>query len=156
MRYRGTSEVHPALEAHRPSPEPRVRVTERRVTRRAFAAAGFVSFGLAVALAKGWTAAHAGFGKGDVVPFGLWTIPFAAGAGIVALLVRRSRWPSGRVPRLVAASAAGALWGIAWTYLMAWSMGPWFGTMSVPVVWLLMMSGALGLACAEVLGANSR
>jgi hypothetical protein len=121
---------------------------------RRAAVAGFIAFSVAVVVAKVWTMVHAGFGRGDVVPFGIWTAPFALGAGVLTLFSGKSSWPQERRTRLIIWPALGALWGVSWTYVVAWGMGPWFGAMSVPMIWILPAAGAIGLLWHELLRAS--
>jgi hypothetical protein len=126
----------------------------RRLDRAA--AAGFIAFAIAVVVAKVWTMVHAGFGRGDVEPFGIWTAPFALGAGVLTLLSGRSSWPREQRTRLIIWPALGALWGVSWTYFVAWGMGPWFGAMSVPMIRILPAAGAVALLWHELLGSREK
>lgn len=101
--------------------------------------------------AEAWVLLHRGFGSGDVAAFAIWSIPFAGVVGTAALATTASRYPSARAFRLAMAAAAGACLGILWTYFMAWGMGPWFGTMSFPVIQILPFAGAVTLVGAELL-----
>jgi hypothetical protein len=109
---------------------------------------------VAIAIAEGlaalvvWTGD--GFGAGDLLPFVIWLLPFGlltfATTRALATLVRRLG--ATRPLRALFAAALGAAVGYAWTLAMAAMMGPWFGTFSFPVGWLLVVSGALAHAFA--------
>ena len=111
-----------------------------------------VSTLLAIAVAEVaalvYVEAHDGFGRGDLLPFLIWVVPFGLAIGIA--VVGGGRWLA-KTNRAAAGAyglTIGGGIGVAWTVLLAWMMGPWFGTFSFPVLYILLMSGALSAATA--------
>ena len=82
---------------------------------------------------------------GDLLALALWSLPFGPAIGTACVVVRSAERPEARTLRMLVATVVGALLGLLWTLLMAWMMGPWFGTFSFPVLPILASSGALTL-----------
>jgi hypothetical protein len=93
----------------------------------------------------GYVVARDGFGRGDLLPFLVW----ATGLGLVvaamatALQTRHRGWSA--PTRVITRSILGAATGYLWCVMMAWSMGPWFGTLSFPVLLVMTTSGAVAM-----------
>jgi|SRR5688572_9464719 len=86
-----------------------------------------------------------GFGRGDLVALGVWSLPFGGVVAAAALVLRRARRPQGRALRTLVGVAVGAALGLLWTWMMVQMMGPWFGTFSFPVLPILAVAAALTL-----------
>lgn len=90
-------------------------------------------------------AVNGGFGASDLRPFILWTLPFAVvitslKKGLISIFGRLSL-----IYRYVVASVLGIIGGTLWTYLVALSLGPWFGAFSFPVLICWIVGGASGM-----------
>jgi len=99
---------------------------------------------IAVAL-NGW------FGSGDLVPFGVYCIPFALlAAPAIAFVFGATK----RLPVWLASACAfmtGLVFGWLGTFAIAISLGPWFGAMSVPMLQAWCTSAAFVFSAAIVL-----
>jgi hypothetical protein len=90
------------------------------------------------------------FGAGDLEAFFYWTAMYIAPFAPLSLLFRigmTGRRASVRVP---AAAIVGAGCGFGWTYLVARTLGPWFGTFSFPVLYCWILASATGLFAATL------
>lgn len=95
-----------------------------------------------------------GFGSGDVLPFLLWSLPFAA---VIALIrdklfdfLRRRRVTH----RYLLAVLIGTASGVLWTYIVAIFLGAWFGAFSFSVLPCWIAGGAAAMI-AGIGGHNS-
>lgn len=99
---------------------------------------------IAVAL-NGW------FGSGDLVPFGIYCIPFAIlAAPAVAFVFGATK----RLPVWLASACAfiaGIVFGWLGTFAIAVALGPWFGAMSVPMLQAWCITAAFTFSAAIVL-----
>ena len=106
-----------------------------------------------VALAAGIIAValNGGFGSGDLVPFAVYCIPFALlAAPAVAFVI----WATNRLPIWLASACAfiaGFVFGWVGTFSVAVALGPWFGTMSVPMLQAWCITTAFIFSAAIVL-----
>lgn len=93
-----------------------------------------------------WVALHDGFGMGDLYAMAFWSLPFGGAIALAGIALRSIERPKVRALRVLVAGCVGALFGMLWALLMVQMMGPWFGTLSFPVLPILTSSGALTLA----------
>jgi hypothetical protein len=100
--------------------------------------------------------ANGGFGASDILPFLIWSFPFAV---IIALIKRGMKDILDRFPlpiRYIVAAVVGGAGGVLWTYIVAFFLGVWFGAFSFPVLPCWMASGASGLIIGAGEYKNSR
>jgi hypothetical protein len=109
---------------------------------------------LVLASAGGWVAYQNGFGGRDLIPLLIWASPLGVCLGATALLMNRLRTPSLGWLRAGMGGLVGAGLGVVWTLAMARMMGPWFGTMSLPVLPIFAGSGAAALGVSSTLKAR--
>jgi hypothetical protein len=108
-----------------------------------------LNVGIAIAstelLAAAYVWRYDGFGQGDLIPFLFWISPF--GVLLSFIVTPGAAWTARRRLHLfigmAIAAVVGAAVGFAWALFMAWSMGPWFGTFSFPVLTILVSGGAI-------------
>lgn len=86
-----------------------------------------------------------GFGASDLLPFLVWSLPFA----IVIALVKKGLMDIlhqlSLLLRYIVAAVIGIIGGVLWTYIVAFFLGEWFGAFSFPVLPCWIASGASGL-----------
>jgi peptidoglycan/LPS O-acetylase OafA/YrhL len=100
---------------------------------------------VALAEAACWVVLHDGFGMGDLYALAIWSLPFGVLVALAGVALRRWNRPERRAVRGALAAALGAMLGLLWTLAMIQMMGPWFGTLSFPVLPILAIAGALTL-----------
>ncbi len=101
--------------------------------------------GVALIAEQVYVALHEGFGAGDIWSFVFWLVPLSVGVGIVALALGAIRchvWL-----RLALSVIIGLIVGYAWTWFVYFTLGPWFGAFSFPVLHLWMLGATVGLLC---------
>jgi hypothetical protein len=115
----------------------------------------FVSTAIAIAVAElgafAYVTANDGFGRGDLLPFLIWLIPFGLLVATAVGVGQNWLHNAGAAGRACYGAVAGAIVGVAWTFALAGIMGPWFGTFSFPVLRVLGGSGALSGTFASAL-----
>ena len=110
-----------------------------------------ICFVVSALVASAKVAFNGGFGVSDILPFLIWTLPFA---GVIALtkekLTSSLRWLSTLLGYTVAV-VLGVVGGLLWTYLVAFFLGAGFGAFSFPVLpcWIA------GGASAMIIGVGS-
>lgn len=91
-----------------------------------------------------------GFGTGDLLPFLLWTLLFAAVIGFIKEKLT-DLLPRFSVPlKYAVAAIIGMAGGVLWTYIVAFFLGVWFGAFSFPVLPYWMAGGASGMITGTV------
>lgn len=108
----------------------------------------FTCVAAAMLLAAAKVAFQSGFGASDLVPFFFWTIPLSVVIGLVKtglVTVLRGR---SAVITYATSGIIGAVAGLLWTYLVASSLGPYFGAFSFEVLTCWIVGGASGLIIA--------
>lgn len=117
---------------------------------RALATAA-ATFAVAIAAGIVAVAVNGWFGSGDLVPFGIYSVPFALlAAPAVAFVYRVTK----RLPVWLASACAfilGLLFGWLSTLVVAIFLGAWFGAMSVPVLQAWCITGAFVFSAAILL-----
>lgn len=91
------------------------------------------------------------FGRGDLVPFAIYCIPFALIAVPTATVTFNL---TSRLPLWLAAAfafVAGLIFGWFSTYAVALFLGPWFGAMSVPMLLVWCISAAFVFSAVVIL-----
>lgn len=102
--------------------------------------------GLLAAWLQGW------FGVSDLTALVIWSAPLCLiTASLAACVVRRfARWAW--IWRYLIGVGVGLTLGFLWTCCVAWAVGPWWGTMSLPALACWMVGGAAGFAGGLALG----
>jgi hypothetical protein len=104
-----------------------------------------ICFGISALMAGAEVAFNGGFGASDILPFLIWTLPFA---GVIALSKEKLTNSVRRLSILVryaVAVAAGIAAGLLWTYIVAFFGGAWFGAFSFPILSCWVVGGASAL-----------
>lgn len=91
------------------------------------------------------------FGSGDLLPFGIYSIPFAFVAWPLTSLLSTATRKCPLWFALPLAFFVGLLYGYFGTYAVALFLGPWFGAMSVPMLRVWCSAGALTFAAVVLI-----
>jgi hypothetical protein len=105
------------------------------------AIAGVVSVVLSFLAAIVFLAANSWFGAGDLRSFAYWSIMFAVVSFCIAAVVRVALLRRGAALRYFLAAFCGLATGFAFTWVVAFLLGPWFGAFSFPVLYCWMLGG---------------
>jgi hypothetical protein len=104
-----------------------------------------ICFSTSALVASGEATFNKDFGANDILPFLIWTLPFA---GVIALTKGKLGDASRRLPillRYAVAVAIGIATGVLWTYIVAFFLGAWFGAFSFPVLSCWIAGGVCGM-----------
>ncbi|HEY9404528.1 MAG TPA: hypothetical protein VIQ24_17860 [Pyrinomonadaceae bacterium] len=107
--------------------------------------AAVICFGTSALVAGAEVVFNRNFGASDILPFLIWTLPFA---GVIALTKGKLADASRRLPillRYAVAVAVGIAAGVLWTYIVAFFLGAWFGAFSFLVLPCWIAGGASGM-----------
>jgi len=113
--------------------------------RTPFLSGAIICFGISGLVAGVKVASNRGYGAGDLLPFFIWTLPFA---GVIALTKGKLTNSFRRLPVLpgyALAAATGIGLGLLWTYIVAFFVGAWFSAFSFPVLTCWIIGGASGM-----------
>jgi hypothetical protein len=102
---------------------------------------GVVSMGLSFIAAIGFLAVNSWFGAGDLRSFAQCSIMFAVVSVCIAAIVRVTLLRRGAALRYFLAAFGGLVTGFAFTWVVAFLMGPWFRAFSFPVLYCWMLGG---------------
>lgn len=92
------------------------------------------TYGLALAAGTIAGALNNWFGSSDLIPFGMYSVPFSLLAALVEGVLFKA---TQRLPVWLASACAfiaGLVFGWLGTFAVALALGPWFGAMSVPML----------------------
>jgi hypothetical protein len=106
--------------------------------------AGLASGTSAQLLATLYVRSREGFGSGDLSGYAIWNIAFAGFIVVLnTLLHRRLSLPKPGFRRL-AWGIIGGFAGLAWTWIVAETLGPWILAFSFPVLYIWSIAGIAG------------
>ena len=95
-----------------------------------------------------YVAAHEGFGAGDIWAFAFWLAQLSIVVGIVALALGTLGCRSWF--RHTLSIFVGLVGGYVWTWFVYFTLGPWFGAFSFPVLHFWMLGAVVGLLIGGV------
>lgn len=75
-----------------------------------------------------------GFGFTDAVAFTFWTILFSVLLALTAIVLSIFKSNLRNYLKYIFFSLLGIIFGLVWTFLTAYALGPWFGAFSIPVI----------------------
>lgn len=121
---------------------------------------GLVCFGISIFIATVQVALNRAYGISDLMPFSLWTLPFAGIVVLIKVSLTNSLRSLPVSAHYFLAVTGGAVIGLLWSTIIAFVLGPWSATFSFAVLpcWiaggaggtLVNIDGAGGISRAEL------